>query len=98
MAYLFIFSVSPFKRNDIELNLKLAQENDSCIFIQDGVVACKGMPEPLARLVEEKRGQGVNFYFLKEDMEARGIKHTWGDLVDYDGFLDLIERQEIIIH
>ncbi|MCR4434015.1 MAG: sulfurtransferase complex subunit TusB [Coprothermobacterota bacterium] len=98
MGYLFIFSVSPFKRNEIELHLKLAREGDSCIFIQNGVVACKGTPQSLKKLVEEKRSQGVSFYFLKEDLEARGIEHVWGNLVDYDGFLDLIERHEKIIH
>lgn len=98
MGYLFIFSTSPFKRKEIETFLRLSKKGDSCIFIQNGVFAGKELPESLSFLIKGKSKEGVSFFFLKEDLEARGIQPTWGEVLDYDGFLDLIERAKKVIH
>lgn len=98
MGYLFVFSTSPFKRKEMETFLRLSKRGDSCLFIQNGVFAARGLKEPLSSLIQEKLEEGVFFYFLKEDLEARGIEPTWGEVLDYDGFLDLVERMEKVIH
>lgn len=98
MARLFIISTSPFKRREHNMHLYLARENDSIIFIQNGVYIACGMPEDLKSIIKEKKKQNVKFYALKEDMKARGIKKFFGEIVDYDGFLELIEKHDKIIH
>ena len=98
MANLFIISTSPFKRREHNMHLYLAKENDAVIFIQNGVYIAQGMPPDLKSIIEEKKKQKVKFYALKEDMKARGIKGFFGDVVDYDGFLELIETYDKVIH
>lgn len=97
MAVLFIISKSPFKRTEPLLYLKLAKQNDAVIFIQDGVIAAQGGPEEFRKELEEASGRGVEILFLKEDLEARGLQ-TDKKVVDYDGFLNLIETKEKVVH
>ncbi len=97
MGTLFIVSNSCFKRRDFGIWLRVAQQGDTVIFIQNGVYASAGMPSELRELYEDAKRRGVRFCMLKEDLEARGLKPV-GDIVDYDGFLDLIESHSKIVH
>ncbi len=98
MGRLFIISTSPFKRRESKTHVYLARKGDSVIFIQNGVYIALNMPEDLKVQIEEKKKEGVEFYALKEDMQARGVKEFFGKVVDYDGFLDLIEKHDKVIH
>ena len=98
MGRLFIISTSPFKRLESKTNIYLARKGDSVIFIQNGVYVALNIPTDLKEGIEKKKAEGVEFYALKEDMEARGVKEFFGKVVDYDGFLDLIEKHDKVIH
>ncbi len=98
MGRLFIVSTSPFKRTESRTHIYLARKDDGVIFIQNGVYVSLRIPDDLAEKIEEKKKEGVKFYALKEDLEARGIKTFFGEIVDYDGFLELIEKYDKVIH
>jgi len=98
MKILYIISQSPFKRRDPILYLRLAEAGDSVIFIQNGVYASRGMIGEMGEEFEEAKKRGVKFYFLKEDIEARGLSNCCENVVDYDGFLKLIKENEKVVH
>ncbi len=98
MGRLFIVSTSPFKRLESRTHIYLAREGDSVIFIQNGVYVALSVPSDLKEGIEKKKKEGVKFYALREDMDARGVKEFFGEVVDYDGFLDLIEKHDKVIH
>jgi tRNA 2-thiouridine synthesizing protein B len=69
------------------------------LLIEDGVLsAVNGSParELLQRLIDE----GVSVFALQEDLEARGLKGVFMlegiRTVDYDGFVGLVERYEVV--
>ncbi|RKY99334.1 MAG: sulfurtransferase complex subunit TusB [Candidatus Hydrothermota bacterium] len=97
-SVLYIISQSPFKRRDGILYLKLAEADDAVIFIQNGVYAKRAMPTEMKSALEDAVKRGVKVYFLKEDLEARGLSSEGEDIIDYDGFLDLIESHSKIVH
>ena len=75
--------------------LKISKEGDNVLFIQDGVLWI--LDEKTVKDMESKK---VNLYAVKEDLEARG--YTQGlnkgiSILDYDGVIDLIEKNEKII-
>lgn len=98
MGRLFIISNSPFKRMESRSLVHLTRKDDAVIFIQNGVYIALNIPKDLREKIEEKKKEGVKFYALYEDLEARGIKSFFGEIVNYDGFLELIEKYERIIH
>lgn len=75
--------------------LKISKEGDNVLFIQDGVLWI--LDEKTVKDMESKK---VNLYAVKEDLEARG--YTQGlnkgiSILDYNGVIDLIEKNEKII-
>ncbi len=96
MGILFIVHRSPFQRNEVKLNLEMAKEGDGVLFIQDGVLMAKAIPPHIKELVERKEKEGVKFYFLEEDLKARGID-TDGEKVTYDGFAELIFKYDKVV-
>jgi len=75
--------------------LKISKEGDNVLLIQDGVLWA--LDEKTVKDMESKK---VNLYAGKEDLEARG--YTQGlnkdiSILDYDGVIDLIEKNEKII-
>lgn len=76
-----------------EFFLKIALPQDKVIFIQDGVIFA--VEKNLKALVKE----GVELFALKEDFAARGFEESESQipLVDYEGWADLIEKNEKII-
>jgi len=98
MGILYVISHSPFKRRDSVFHVRMAQKGDAIIFIQNGVVAAKACPPEYKKDCEEAEARGVKLYFLKEDLIARGIDFEGKETVDYDGFLDLIEKMDRVAH
>lgn len=73
--------------------IELAIENDAILFIQDGVLYA--IDENTKDLIKN----GVSVFVLKEDLEARGYSESMSlfPCVDYEGWVELIERKEKII-
>lgn len=76
-----------------EFLLRNALPGDKVFLIQDGVIF--SVLPSLKNLVKE----GVSLFALKEDFLARGFKEddSQVSLLDYDGFAELIEKEEKII-
>ena len=75
--------------------LKISKEGDNVLFIQDGVLWI--LDEKTVKDMESKK---VNLYAVKEDLEARG--YTQGlnkgiSILDYNGVIDLVEKNEKIM-
>jgi len=72
------------------MKIESAREEDSIVLIQDGVY---WNLEDLSNLTKAK------IYILKEDLLARGYKEEDANhnLIDYDGFIDIIEKEEKFI-
>lgn len=94
---LFIISRSPWKTQDVKNIVKFAATGDSVIFIQEGAYYAGNLPEGVEKDIQLLRQNGVSLYFLGPDLLARGLKEPEKS-VDYDGFLDLIEKHENIFH
>lgn len=91
MSTLHIINTSPNMRSALQSCLRIIHENDGIIFIEDAVIAAK-KNTPAVELIKEKI-LAKKCFFLKPDLEARGIKEesiTQGiKLVDYNGFVKL---------
>lgn len=96
MQSLYLVSRSTFERTAWKLATGLAGPGDAICFIQDGVLAVKG-PKELADKLVELESAGVAVHFLEEDLEARGLSAPRGKVVDYDGFVELIENSKRMI-
>ena len=73
--------------------IDLAVERDTILFVQDGVL--HAIDENTKNLVKN----GVSVFVLKEDLEARGYSKSLSlfPCVDYEGWVELIEKNEKII-
>lgn len=94
---LFIVSRSPWKNQETKTIAKFAIPGDSVIFIQEGVYYAGNLPEGVEKDIQLLHQNGISLYFLEPDLLARGLKEPENS-VDYDGFLDLIEKHENIFH
>ena len=75
--------------------LDLALPGDDLLLIQEGVLWLLN-----ESAIDELAGKQVSVYALKEDLEARGYTADLCDRVgkvDYDGAIELIEKNERII-
>ena len=92
MGNLYMIIHSPYERKEVETLLSLAQKGDGIIFIKNGVFINKyeGCPGNYEL-------DGVKLYALQEDLEARGISNWRYEVVDYDGFADLIMEYSKVI-
>ncbi len=89
MSNLHIITHSPFRKTDALLSLDLADKGDAILLIENGVTICGPVPECVADKVKEAESRGVEFFALKEDLEARGLTSNW-PTVDYLGAIELI--------
>ena len=96
MGILYIVHRSPFQRNEVILDLQLTKQGDGVLFIQDGVLIAKGIPAHIKELYEQKEKEGVKYYFLEEDLQARGIE-TDKTKVNYEGVVDLLAEYEKVV-
>lgn len=72
-----------------------AMDGDDLLLIQDGVLYAVSKPE----LLDELKERGVNVYACKDDLIARGYDPSTvnANVVDYEGIVDLIEKNPKII-
>lgn len=96
-ATLFIASRSPWKAGEVKTIARLASPDDAVIFIQEAVYHAGNVPEDVDASMQLLRDQNVSIYFLEPDLIARGLQKPENS-VDYDGFLDLIEKYQNIFH
>ncbi len=94
MASLHTVNKSPFERNALEGCVRLAAKGSGVLLMEDGVYgALKGTQKSS---MVSKSMASLSFYVLGPDLKARGIgedKLIDGiTVVDYNGFVDLVEK------
>ncbi len=95
MADLYTVNKSPFEKNSLADAIKFSTDGAAILLIEDGVYgATKGTA--VESLVTGASGK--KFYALKADVKARGIAEDrlidGVELVDYAGFVDLVEATD----
>jgi tRNA 2-thiouridine synthesizing protein B len=96
MSDLYTINKSPFEKNSLDSALKFSKAGASFLLIEDGVYAVvKGS----AAEDKIKAAMGDKKVFaLGPDLEARGIAEDRVidgiELVDYAGFVDLVEAND----
>lgn len=89
---------SPFERDSLATCLRLAQPGSDVLLIEDAVYAVLAGSEREAQIRDALRR--VTIHALKEDLAARGIDaHALIpgiEVVDYDGFVALAERNDSV--
>lgn len=92
MALLHTVNKSPFEKNSLETCLRIAVEGSSVLLIEDGVYAAMNGTSLNGALIEA--GNRLQFYVLGPDLAARGLSESnvmeGIEIVDYDGFVDLV--------
>ncbi len=93
MNLLYTIKRSPFISRDLEHVLEVAQKGSHILLVQDAVLATAQTEENHTWL-ERLTGAGVTVHALREDLSARGIRRLLPgvDVVDYGGWVDLVER------
>jgi tRNA 2-thiouridine synthesizing protein B len=88
---LHIVNKSPSQTRTLESCLRMSQDGQALLLIEDGVYAATTRSPAAAALREAT--QRLKVYALQPDLEARGV-HTavieGVTLVDYGGFVDLV--------
>jgi tRNA 2-thiouridine synthesizing protein B len=94
---LHIINKSPFERNALDCCLRLAKPGSSILLIEDGVYAAMGKAAHADTV--SSRMEDFSFYVLGPDVAARGLSDTplieGIDVVDYEGFVDLVAEHEV---
>tara|TARA_Y100001935_G_scaffold205813_1_gene174804 strand:+ start:14020 stop:14325 length:306 start_codon:yes stop_codon:yes gene_type:complete len=95
VADLYTVNKSPFEKNSLEAVINLSGDGASILLIEDGVYgAAKGTE--IEKLISG--AEGKSFYVLRSDLKARGIAEdrviSGIELVDYAGFVDLVEKTD----
>ena len=92
MALLHTVNKSPFEKSSLETCLRIAAEGSSVLLIEDGVYAAMNGTSLNGTLVDASNR--LKFYVLGPDLEARGLAEEnvmeCMEVVDYDGFVDLV--------
>ncbi len=86
---LFILNKSPFASKSLDSCLKVAQNGDTLLLIEDGVLAVKSGE------LEKAKEREIRVYALRADVEARGVTSSV-PVVDYEGFVDLVEKNKVV--
>ena len=92
MSDLHTVNKSPYEKNSLDSCLKFSKAGSSILLIEDGVYAAmKG--GKLASAMADKK-----VYALGSDLKARGVTEDrvidGVEIVDYAGFVDLVEANE----
>lgn len=88
---LHIVNKSPSQTRSLESCLRLSQDGQALLLIEDGVYAATSR-SPAAEAVRDAMKR-LKVYALQPDLEARGVHTAVLDgvaLVDYGGFVDLV--------
>ncbi len=73
--------------------MKYVKQDDKVLLIQDGVLM---LNNKTSKAIEEFKEKNAEIIALKEDLELRGIKNNANvKLVDYEGFVALIEANKV---
>ncbi len=93
MNLLYTIKRSPFISRDLEHVLEVARTGSHILLVQDAVLAA-AVTDENRQWLERLTDAGVNVHALREDITARGIKALLPgvDVVDYGGWVDLVER------
>ena len=98
MAILHTVSKSPFEKSSLDTCLRIAVEGSSVLLIEDGVYAAMNGTSLNGKLGDA--GNRLQFFVLGPDLKARGLsedKVLKGiEVVDYDGFVDLVVGHDAI--
>ena len=96
MSDLYTVNKSPFEKNSLDSCLKFATQGAAILLIEDGVYgALKGTTtaEMVSAAMSDKK-----VYALGPDLKARGLSEDRViegiEIVDYAGFVDLVEANE----
>ena len=98
MSLLHTVNKSPFEKNSLETCLRIAVKGSSVLLIEDGVYgAMKGTSLDTAL---SDAGNRLQLYVLGPDLTARGLSEEdlldCIDVVDYDGFVDLVIAHDAV--
>ena len=96
MAILHTVNKSPFQKNDLTSCLAHANSNDTILLIEDGVYGAISGTQASDLAISN----GAAICCLGPDLQARGIaEDKIADkikVVDYDGFVELVERNDAV--
>lgn len=92
---LHIVNKSPFTCSSLESCLRVAQPGAAVLLIEDGIYAATAGTSLQDRV--RRPPQGLRFYALAPDIEARGMQGRiveGVELIDYAGFVDLVAAHD----
>lgn len=96
MAMLHTVNKSPFEKTSFDSCLRLAQAGSAILLIEDAVYAAMKGTSAEEKLRSSMRQ--FEFYALEPDLKARGLDSSNCiesiELVDYDGFVDLVAEHD----
>ena len=98
MADLHTVNKSPFEKNSLETAIKFSLAGSAILLIEDGVYGA--MKGTTAEDMVKGAMADKKVYALKSDLMARAIKNDrlidGIEVVDYAGFVDLVEANDIV--
>ncbi|MGL6553547.1 sulfurtransferase complex subunit TusB [Aeromonas jandaei] len=77
---------SPFQSQALAQALSYLQSDDELVLMQDAVIAACA-PQWCEQLA------GIPLHVMTEDLQARGLRHQVGDLLDMAGLVELIAQK-----
>jgi len=92
---LHIVNKSPLERASFASCLRVAPPDSAILLIEDGVYAATRDTEAAAQI--GRHAKSMRFYALGPDLEARGVRDRVVEgvqVVDYEGFVDLVAAHE----
>ena len=93
---IFLFNQSPLTTKKLDTLLKVAPAGTPILLYEDGVLSAKQGTAVSAQVTEAVKNHPI--YAVTPDLDARGIKSIIPgiQLVDYDGFVGLVEKENPI--
>jgi tRNA 2-thiouridine synthesizing protein B len=93
---LYTINKSATMFNNLASALRIAAKGDPILLYEDGVYAAMADTSTEALLREAMSAHPV--YALQEDLDARGIDRCLEgvEVIDYDGFVALVEEHHIV--
>ena len=96
MSDLHTVNKSPYEKNSLDSCLKFSKAGSSILLIEDGVYAAMKGAAAEGKLASAMADKKV--YALGSDLKARGVTEDrvidGVEIVDYAGFVDLVEANE----
>lgn len=92
MSILHTINTSPFQTHALQQCLRLLNEFDDLLLIEDAVIASQAK-HPLFNELSDLALQG-RLMVLEPDLEARAIQNVIGKKCNYSDFVNLIARHK----